>query len=41
VPARRVGWMSRDGERLGPDLVCPRSGRRYCQIGPDRIEEIV
>jgi hypothetical protein len=37
VPARRVGWMSRDSERLGPDLVCPR----YCQIGPDRIEEIV
>ena len=28
-PARRVGWMSHDGERLGEDLVCPRSGRRY------------
>src|SRR5438045_5601823 len=30
VPARRIGWMSAAGERLGPDLVCPRSGRR-CQ----------
>jgi acetyltransferase-like isoleucine patch superfamily enzyme len=28
-PARRVGWMSHDGERLGDDLVCPRSGRKY------------
>jgi UDP-2-acetamido-3-amino-2,3-dideoxy-glucuronate N-acetyltransferase len=41
VPARRIGWMSHDGERLGPDLVCPRSGRRYREAGPDRIEEIV
>ena len=29
VPARRVGWMSRAGERLGPDLVCPRDQSRY------------
>jgi UDP-2-acetamido-3-amino-2,3-dideoxy-glucuronate N-acetyltransferase len=29
VPARRIGWMSRSGERLGPDLVCPRDGSRY------------
>src|SRR5947209_15715394 len=41
VPARRIGWMSHAGEKLGPDLVCPRSGRRYCEAGPDRIEEIV
>jgi UDP-2-acetamido-3-amino-2,3-dideoxy-glucuronate N-acetyltransferase len=41
VPARRVGWMSHDGERLGPDLACPRSGRRYRQLAPNRIEEIV
>jgi predicted dehydrogenase/acetyltransferase-like isoleucine patch superfamily enzyme len=39
VPARRIGWMSHAGERLGPDLVCPRSGRRYREAGPDRIEE--
>ena len=41
VPARRIGWMSHDGERLGPELVCPRSERRYREAGPDRIEEIV
>jgi UDP-2-acetamido-3-amino-2,3-dideoxy-glucuronate N-acetyltransferase len=41
VPARRIGWMSHDGERLGPDLVCPRSGRRYREAGADRIEEIL
>ena len=39
VPARRIGWMSHDGERLGEDLVCPRSARRYREVG-DRLEEI-
>jgi hypothetical protein len=29
VPARRIGWVSHAGEKLGPDLVCPREGRRY------------
>src|SRR5438445_10279024 len=28
-PARRIGWMSRAGERLGSDLVCSRTNRRY------------
>lgn len=40
VPARRIGWMSRAGERLGDDLVCPRDGRRYRLAGPDSLEEI-
>jgi UDP-2-acetamido-3-amino-2,3-dideoxy-glucuronate N-acetyltransferase len=40
VPARRIGWMSRHGVRLGPDLVCPQSGERYRLRGPDRLEEI-
>ena len=39
VPARRIGWVSHDGERLGDDLVCPRSGRRYVLAGPERLEE--
>jgi len=29
MPARRVGWVSHSGERLGDDLVCPATGRRY------------
>jgi len=37
VPARRVGWVSHEGERLGADLVCPRSGRRYVLAAPDRL----
>jgi UDP-2-acetamido-3-amino-2,3-dideoxy-glucuronate N-acetyltransferase len=41
VPARRIGWMSHAGEKLGADLVCPRSGRRYREAGPDRIEEML
>lgn len=28
-PARRIGWMSRAGEKLGADLVCRRTQRRY------------
>lgn len=28
-PARRIGWMSRAGERLGDNLVCRRTQRRY------------
>ena len=29
APAVRIGWVSRSGDRLGPDLVCPRTGERY------------
>jgi UDP-2-acetamido-3-amino-2,3-dideoxy-glucuronate N-acetyltransferase len=32
VPARRIGWMSQSGERLGKDLVCPRDGSRYREV---------
>lgn len=32
-PARRIGWMSRAGERLGADLVCPRTGEKYREQG--------
>jgi UDP-2-acetamido-3-amino-2,3-dideoxy-glucuronate N-acetyltransferase len=28
-PARRIGWVSRAGEILGADLVCPRTGEKY------------
>lgn len=40
VPAKRIGWMSHSGEKLGPDLICPVTGRRYRANGPDSIEEI-
>lgn len=28
-PARHIGWVGRAGERLGADMVCPRTGERY------------
>ena len=31
IPARRIGWVSRSGERLGDDLICPRTGERYVE----------
>lgn len=31
VPAGRIGWVSRSGERLGGDLACPRTGERYAE----------
>jgi predicted dehydrogenase/acetyltransferase-like isoleucine patch superfamily enzyme len=40
VPARRIGWMSHAGARLGPDLTCPETGRRYRETGPNTLEEI-
>ncbi|MBN8506419.1 MAG: N-acetyltransferase [Burkholderiales bacterium] len=43
VPARRIGWMSRHGERLHPDedglAICPATGERYRLIdGAVRLE---
>lgn len=38
VPARRIGWVSHDGEVLGTDLVCPRSGRRYQEADGNLLE---
>jgi UDP-2-acetamido-3-amino-2,3-dideoxy-glucuronate N-acetyltransferase len=39
VPARRTGWMSRAGERLGRDLVCPRDGSRYRETADGMLAE--
>lgn len=39
VPARRIGWVSRAGEKLGDDLVCPRDGSRY-QLRPNGSLEL-
>ena len=32
TPARTIGWVSRTGDRLGADLICPRTGERYREI---------
>lgn len=28
-PARQIGWVSKSGERLGEDMICPRTGEEY------------
>ncbi|WP_425402992.1 acyltransferase [Hwanghaeella sp.] len=28
-PARRIGWVSRTGDRLDDSLICPRTGEAY------------
>ncbi|MFQ5659751.1 MAG: Gfo/Idh/MocA family oxidoreductase [Gammaproteobacteria bacterium] len=40
IPAKRTGWVSHTGEQLGPDLVCPRSGRKYIEKNKDCLEEL-
>lgn len=40
VPAKRIGWVSESGDRLGPDLICPRTGQRYAETGPERLERV-
>jgi UDP-2-acetamido-3-amino-2,3-dideoxy-glucuronate N-acetyltransferase len=30
-PARRIGWVSRSGDRLGSDLRCPRTHEQYVE----------
>ena len=38
--ARRVGWMSKAGGKLGDDLVCPVDGTRYQLVTEVTLEEI-
>ncbi|MBF0249707.1 MAG: N-acetyltransferase [Alphaproteobacteria bacterium] len=38
VPAKRIGWMSRAGGKLGDDLVCPIDGTRY-RLNTDNLLE--
>ena len=38
VPARFKGWVSRAGERLGSDLICPRTGEHYRETGAGTLE---
>ncbi len=40
VPAKRIGWVSHAGERLGDDLVCPREGRKYKVTETGKLEEL-
>jgi len=37
-PAKRIGWMSKAGGRLGIDLICPIEGVAYKEINKNSIE---
>ena len=37
-PAKRIGWMSKAGGRLGLDLICPIDGTAYRQINSNKIK---
>ena len=37
VPARRIGWMSKLGEKLDDSLVCPVDGTRYKLIEENKL----
>ena len=41
TPARRIGWMSKAGGRLGEDLICPIEGTAYRLANPNKLEEII
>ena len=40
VPAKRIGWFRSAGERLGEDLVCPRTGQRYEELGDGKLVKV-
>ena len=40
VPARRIGWVSRAGRKLGADLTCPETGERYRLAAPETLEPL-
>ena len=37
IPAKRIGWVSQAGDRLGNDLICPRTGDVYIQTDADTL----
>ena len=41
TPARRIGWISKAGGRLGEDFICPIDGTAFRQVTPNEIEEMV
>jgi len=39
-PARRIGWMSRAGGKLGDDLICPLTGEAYRLTAPEHLQAV-
>lgn len=41
VPAKRIGWVSHAGRKLGGDMTCPDTGQKYHQTAEGTLEEII
>ncbi|CTQ55424.1 UDP-2-acetamido-3-amino-2, 3-dideoxy-D-glucuronate N-acetyltransferase [Roseibium album] len=41
VPARRIGWMSQAGVRLGDDMICPVQKISYRETSDDTLEPVL
>lgn len=39
VPAKRIGWVSRTGDRLDADRIFPRTGEQYVKTNGTRRPE--
>ena len=39
TPAKRIGWMSKAGDRLDDSLVCSINGTRYILVDDETLEE--
>jgi UDP-2-acetamido-3-amino-2,3-dideoxy-glucuronate N-acetyltransferase len=40
VPAKKIGWMSKAGAKLGADLICPIDHSRYREVAQDRLQPV-
>ena len=41
TPAKRIGWMSKLGGRLGDNLICPIDGTLYTLSNEDNLQEVI
>jgi len=39
TPAKRIGWVSKEGGTLDENLICHLTGKKYIKISEDQIEE--
>jgi UDP-2-acetamido-3-amino-2,3-dideoxy-glucuronate N-acetyltransferase len=39
IPAKRIGWMSKSGAKLGDDLICPIDGTPYHKVSNEILRE--
>ena len=38
---KQIGWVSRAGEKIGDDFVCPREGRQYRVNENGHLKEVL